>query len=46
MRLIFPIAVAVLETGAALVFLYLREWRLFVLWTGYSVAAYALAWLK
>jgi hypothetical protein len=43
---VFPYAVAVLETGAALVYLYQGNWRLTILWAGYAVAAYALAGVK
>lgn len=41
---LFPIAVAVCEAGAGLVYLWQREWRLAIIWLGYAVAAVALAW--
>ena len=43
LRHLFPILVAVAETGAALVFLWRREWVLATVWGGYAVAAWALA---
>jgi hypothetical protein len=41
---LFPIAVAVCEAGAAMVYWWQGEWRLAVIWTGYAAAAVALAW--
>lgn len=46
MRYVFPIIVAVAELGAGLVYLYLHEWRLAIVWLGYSLAAFALAAVK
>ena len=43
---LFPIGVAILETGAALVYLSQQNWRLGTLWLGYAVAAWVLAGLK
>lgn len=43
---IFAVAVAVLETCAALGYAYERNWRLTILWTGYAIAAWALAGVK
>lgn len=43
---VFPYAVAVLEVLAAGVYLYHREWRLALVWTGYGVAALAFAGIK
>lgn len=43
---IFPYAVAALETAAAVVFIIRGEWRLSILWSGYAVAAWALAGVK
>ena len=40
---LFPILVAILETGAALVFAWHRDVRMAILWGGYAVAAWALA---
>jgi hypothetical protein len=42
----FPYAVAMLETGAALVFLAQGNIRLTILWSGYAVAAWALAGVR
>ena len=43
---IFPYAVAVLETGAALVYIAQGNVRMSILWGGYAVAAWALAGVK
>jgi hypothetical protein len=45
-RYVFPLAVAVCETGAALVYLSRGEWRLAIIWIGYAFAAWALAGVK
>ncbi len=42
----FAIAVAVLETCAALGYAYQRDRRMAVLWGGYAVAAWALAGVR
>ena len=39
----FPVAVAVLETGAALMFGWAGNTRMAILWGGYAVAAWVLA---
>jgi hypothetical protein len=46
MTRVFPYLVAIGEAGAALVYLYNREWRLAVIWGGYAIAAVALASVK
>lgn len=43
---IFPYAVAALETAAAIVYIYRGDVRLSILWTGYAVAAWALAGVR
>ena len=46
MTRLFPVLVAVLETGAALIFAWSGNVRMTVLWAGYAVAAWALAGLE
>jgi hypothetical protein len=46
MTSIFPIGVAALETGAALVYAWQGNVKLSVLWGGYAVAAWVLAGLE
>ena len=43
---LFPFAVAVLETGAAIVFAYHGNGRMALLWGGYAVAAWVLAGMR
>ena len=43
---IFPIGVAVLETGAALVYACQGNVKMAILWAGYAVAAWVLAGLQ
>ena len=43
---VFPIAVAVLEVGAAVVYVINKEWALAVAWFCYAVAAVALGMVK
>lgn len=42
----FPLAVAALETGAAVVFFAHGNVRMTILWSGYAVAAWALAGVR
>lgn len=46
MRYVFPVAVAVCELGACLVYLWHREWLLAIVWGGYAIAAFALAMVR
>jgi hypothetical protein len=46
MRYVFPYAVAVLDLGAAAVYLYRGELRLALLWFCYGIASAALAGVK
>ncbi len=43
---IFPVAVAVLECAAGIIYLADQNWRLAILWLGYGIAAFALAGVK
>ena len=43
---VFPIGVAVLETGAALVYACQGNARMAILWGGYAIAAWVLAGLQ
>jgi hypothetical protein len=42
----FPMLVAILEGAACLVYLYKGEWRLAVVWGGYTIAAAAFAGIR
>lgn len=46
MRLVFPIAVAVLDLGASIVYLKGREWALAITWFCYAIAAASLGFVK
>ena len=46
MTSVFPLAVAALETGAALVFAYHGNVRMAILWGGYALAAWVLAGME
>jgi hypothetical protein len=42
----FPYAIATLEVGATLVYLYHREYRLALMWGCYAIATYAIGGAK
>lgn len=43
---VLPVGVAVLESGAGLVYLWAGEWKLGVMWAAYGVAAWVLVTLR
>jgi hypothetical protein len=42
----FPYAIAVLEVGATMVYLYHHQWRLALMWGCYAIATFAIGGVK